>query len=509
MDKQIRKLGIALTLLFGVLFAQMAYVQVIAADRIRNDPANASRQIIAEYRVERGPILSQNGLVLAESVRARGRTDYLYERTYPNGPLYAAVTGFYSRVYGRTALESSMNEYLSGEAPELAVSNFSDLVLGKPRKGGAVITSIRTYLQLAAERSLGDLPGAVVAVDPGNGDVMAMVANPSYDPNQLSQGTADDMKQAWTAYNADPENPMLSRAKDELYLPGSTFKIITTSAAFQHGYKPDTTVKNPRVLDLPLTSGTLENFGGEVCNGGSATVTVAEAFRESCNVPFAEIGLDLGAKKLSDQARAFGFCPTDPPEQTSCIEPTLSFEVPFQVGRFPIPEYFVDNDPLLAFSAIGLDNVVTNPLHMALVGASIADGGTMYEPRLVREIRDPQGQVIRTFDAKKYGQPVSPNTADQVRQLMVDVVESGTGYEAQIPGVVVAGKTGTATNGPGRNPNAWFVAFAPAGPNDVPQIAVAVIVLDGGDLGSEATGGRVAAPIAREVIAAFLRRSGG
>ncbi|MGZ5349513.1 MAG: penicillin-binding transpeptidase domain-containing protein, partial [Actinomycetota bacterium] len=179
------------------------------------------------------------------------------------------------------------------------------------------------------------------------------------------------------------------------------------------------------------------------------------------------------------------------------------------VGRFPIPEYFVDNDPLLAFSAIGLDNVVTNPLHMALVGASIADGGTMYEPRLVREIRDPQGQVIRTFDAKKYGQPVSPNTADQVRQLMVDVVESGTGYEAQIPGVVVAGKTGTATNGPGRNPNAWFVAFAPAGPNDVPQIAVAVIVLDGGDLGSEATGGRVAAPIAREVIAAFLRQSGG
>jgi peptidoglycan glycosyltransferase len=214
-------------------------------------------------------------------------------------------------------------------------------------------------------------------------------------------------------------------------------------------------------------------------------------------------------KKMADQARAFGFCPTDPPDQTTCIDPTLSFEVPFQVGHFPVPAYFVDNDPLLAFSAIGLDNVVTNPLHMALVGASIANGGTMYEPRLVREIRDPQGRVIRTYDPTKYSQPVSPNTADQVRQLMVNVVESGTGYEAQIPGVVVAGKTGTATNGPGRNPNAWFVAFAPAGPNDVPRIAVAVIVLDGGDLGSEATGGRVAAPIAREVIAAFLRRSGG
>jgi peptidoglycan glycosyltransferase len=317
------------------------------------------------------------------------------------------------------------------------------------------------------------------------------------------------MKQAWIAYNADPEKPLLSRAKDELYLPGSTFKIITTSAAFQHGYQPETTVKNPRVLDLPLTSGTLENFGGELCNGGSATVTVAEAFKESCNVPFAEIGLDLGPKKLSDQARAFGFCPTDPPDETACIDPTLTTEVPLQVGHFPIPAYFVDNDPLLAFSAIGLDNVITNPLHMALVGGAIANGGTMWEPRFVSEIRDPQGQVIRTFDPRKYSQPVSPNTADQVRQLMVDVVEGGTGYSAQIPGVTVAGKTGTATNGPGRAPNAWFVAFAPAGPNDVPRIAVAVIVLDGGDLGNEATGGRVAAPIAAEVISAFLKGSGG
>ncbi|MEO8475898.1 MAG: penicillin-binding protein 2 [Actinomycetota bacterium] len=505
MDRQIRKLGIALTLLFAVLFAQMAYVQLIAADRIKNDPANVTRQIIAEYRVERGLILSQDGRVLAESVKAKDGTDYLYERSYPEGALYSAVTGFYSRVYGRTSLEYSMNPYLSGDAPELAVSNFSDLVLGKPKKGGTVKTTIRTYLQEAAARALGDLPGAVVAVDPGNGDVMAIVANPTYDPNLLSRGTSDDMRKAWTRYNADPDKPLLSRAKDELYLPGSTFKIITTSAAFQHGYKPETTVKNPRVLDLPLTNGTLENFGGSLCNGGSATVTVAEAFKESCNVPFAEIGLDLGAKKLSDQARAFGFCPTDPPGQTECIDPTLSFTVPFETGRFPIPEYFVDNDPLLAFSAIGLDNVVTNPLHMALVGAAIANGGTMYEPRLVRDIRDPQGRIFREFESQSYGQPVSPNTADQVRQLMVNVVELGTGYEAQIPGVVVAGKTGTATNGPGRNPNAWFIAFAPAGPNDVPQIAVAVIVLDGGDLGSEATGGRVAAPIAREVIAAFLR----
>ena len=492
--------------LFGLLFAQLAYVQVFAADRIKDDPANATRQIIAEYKVQRGLILTADGRVLAESTKnPNKRSDFLYLRNYPEGPLYAGMTGYYSRVYGRTQLEEAMNPYLSGTAPELAASNFTDLILGNPKKGGAVVTTIRSQLQEAAQEALGDLPGAVVALDPGTGDVMAMVANPTYDPNDLSTGTTEEITAAWKAYNADPEKPLLSRAKDELYKPGSTFKLITASAALENDWGPDRLWKNPHELDLPLTDGTLQNFGNELCANGVPKVTMAEAFTESCNVTFGEIGLKLGAQKLAQQSYAYGFCPIDPPDRTTCIEPTIPFVIPFETGRFPIPSYFEQNDPLLAFSAIGLDNVITNPLQMALVGAAIANGGTEMEPRLVKQILDPQGRVIREFAPQTYGTPISNTTAVQLRRMMVSVVEGGTGYRAQIAGVTVAGKTGTATNGPDRPPNAWFVSFAPAGDRQIARIAVAVIVLEGGDLGDEATGGQVAAPIAAEVIRACLR----
>jgi penicillin-binding protein A len=503
-DRRIRRLGIALTALFGLLFAQLAYVQVFAADRIRNEPANSARQIIAEYKVERGAILSQDGFVMAQSKKTGGGTGYLYRREYQAGPLYAAITGYYSRLYGRSSLEQAMNDYLAGNAPELAASNFTDLILGRPKQGGSVVTTISSKLQQVAQRALGTNPGAVVAIDPKTGDILAMVANPTYDPNQLSSGTSDEMRAYWKKLNADPDKPLISRAKDELYLPGSTFKMVTASAALQNGWGPEKTWPNPHVLDLPLTNGTLSNFGNEFCAGGAKRVTMFEAFTESCNVTFAEIGLALGAEKLQAQAQAYGFCPTDPPTKTTCIQNTIPFVIPFQTGRFPIPSYFEQNDPLLAFSAIGLDNVITNPLQMALVGAAIANRGIEMEPRLVTEIRDPQGRVVKEFAPREYGRPISGRSADELRKMMINVVEHGTGTAAALPGVTVAGKTGTATNGPTNPPNAWFVSFAPAGDGQTPKVAVAVIVLDGGDLGNEATGGRVAAPIAAQVMSACL-----
>ena len=507
MDRRIRRLGIALVAMFGLLFAQLAYVQVVAADRIRNDPANATRQIIAEYKVQRGAILTRDLVAIADSVKAGAKADYLYNREYPQGPLYAAVTGYYSRVYGRSSLEEAMNDYLSGDAPELAASNLTDLVLGRPRKGGSVVTTIDSKLQAAAARALGNLPGAVVAIQPKTGNIMAMVANPSYDPNSLSSGTSDQMKAAWERYNADPEKPLLSRAKDELYLPGSTFKLITASAALEAGYGPESRWPNPHQLDLPLTNGVLQNFGNEYCLGGAKTVAMIDAFRESCNVTFGEIGLKLGPEKLQAQAQAYGFCPTDPPQQTTCIENTIPFVIGFQTGRFPIPSYFNQNDPLLAFSAIGLDNVLANPLQMALVGAAIANRGIEMQPRLVTEVRAPDNSVVKEFPPQEYGRPISSTSANELRQMMIAVVQSGTGYSAQLPdGTVVAGKTGTATNGPNKPPNAWFVSFAPAGTGETPRIAVAVIVLDGGNLGNEATGGRVAAPIAAQVMNACLNQ---
>ena len=507
MDRRIRRLGIGLVALFALLFAQLSYVQVIAADDIKAQPANARRQIIAEYRVERGPILSADGQVLAQSVRSEERrAELLFQRVYPDAPLYAGLTGYYSRIFGRAGLEQEANPFLSGDAAELAVSTFTDLILGRERKGGSITTTIRSDLQEAAANALGNLPGAVVAIEPETGDVLALVANPSYDPNAISSGTDENMNSAWDAIATDPEQPLISRAKDELYLPGSTGKLITASAALENGVDPnDPRWKNPQFLDLPQTTNTLANFGDSLCNGGSRTVSMAEAFKESCNVTFAEIGLDLGARNMSEQARAYGFCPTDPPAQIECEEPTIPFVLPWQNGRFPVPSYFADRQPQLAFSAIGLDNVLTNPLHLALIAGAIANDGTMMQPRLITEVRDPTGKIVREFEPEQYGQPISDASAREMRAMMLSVTESGTAATAfsGFP-IDVAGKTGTATNGEDRPPNAWFTAFAPAGPGDRPAVAVAVIVLDGGDLGNEATGGQVAAPIARAVIDAYL-----
>ena len=508
MDRRIRRLGIGLVALFALLFAQLSYVQVIAADDIKAQPANARRQIIAEYRVERGPILSADGQVLAQSVRSEERrAELLFQRVYPDGPLYAGLTGYYSRIFGRAGLEQAANPFLSGDAPELAVSTFTDLILGRERKGGSITTTIRSDLQEAAANALGNLPGAVVAIEPETGDVLALVANPSYDPNAISSGTDEEMNEAWDAITTAPDQPLISRAKDELYLPGSTGKLITASAALENRVDPnDPRWKNPQFLDLPQTTNTLANFGDSLCNGGSQMVSMAEAFQESCNVTFAEIGLDLGAKEMSEQARAYGFCPTDPPAQIECEEPTIPFVLPWQNGRFPVASYFADRQPQLAFSAIGLDNVLTNPLHMALIAGAIGNDGVMMQPRLITEVRDPTGKVVREFEPAQYGQPISDGSARELRAMMLSVTQPGGTASTAFSGfpIDVAGKTGTATNGEDRPPNAWFTAFAPAGPGDRPTIAVAVIVLDGGELGNEATGGQVSAPIARAVIDAYL-----
>lgn len=504
MDRRVRRLGVAFVVLFALLFGQVAYVQVFAADRIANQPGNAARQIRAEYQTERGAILAANELVLAESVEAPEGSVYRYERTYPLGEPYSHITGYYSRVFGRAGLEQSMNSYLSGTAPELAASNLTDLILGRPKEGGTVVTTIEPSIQEAARRAMGNLRGAVVALDPETGHVLAFYSNPGYDPTLLSVGTAEEMTAEWDRLNADPEKPLLSKASQELYLPGSTFKLVTASAALENGYPPDSTWPNPQVLDLPTTDDDLENFGGSLCNGGSRTVTMAEAFEESCNVTFGEIGLELGADRLSSQAFAYGLCETFPPEDPSCTRQTIPFSLPFETGRFPTPSYFAERTPALAYSAVGLDNDLLNPLHLALISATIANSGRLQIPQLVTEIRDPQGRVVRTFGDEVWGTPISADTALQMRDMMVSVVASGTGTAAQIPGVIVAGKTGTATNGEDRPPNAWFTAFAPAGDRQPAEVAVAVIVLDGGDLGNEATGGRVAAPIAKAVIEAAL-----
>jgi peptidoglycan glycosyltransferase len=488
MERQIRRLAWAFVALFVVLFAQVNYLQVFAADDLANNPAN-KRLLLQEYDVQRGQILARDGsTVLAVSRPTQG--ELKYRRAYPQGELFGQVTGYYSVVFGRSGLEASFNDYLAGRAAELLPQKLVDEILGRPKRGASIVTSISPTLQQVARERLGSLPGAVVALDPRTGEILAMYADPGFDPNPLASHDPGVVRAAWDRLNADPAKPLISRAVQELFPPGSTFKLVTAAAALENGMRPDTRIDNPPTYTPPQTVNEIENFGGDHCLGGASQITLAQAFQVSCNVTFAKIGVEfLGQENLVDQAERFG------------LNGDIDFDIPFAEGQIPPAESFRDDQPGLAFSAIGQQSVATNPLQMALIAGAIANGGVQMRPRLVVEVRDPSGRVVANFGPDVWGEPISEQTAAQLTQLMVATVEQGTATAAQIPGVQVAGKTGTAQH-PGGDPHAWFVSFAPA---NAPQVAVAVVVLNGGDLGSEATGGRVAAPIAKAVLEAALQ----
>src|SRR5438552_6651094 len=488
MDRQIRRLALSFLALFVVLFAQTNFLQVFASSRYANNPAN-QRLLLQEYAVDRGDILARDGqTVLARSRPTKGKFKYL--RVYPNGPLYADVTGYYSIVFGRYGLEAAENDYLSGRAPELLPQNLVDEILGRPKRGATVITTIDAKLQQVARRPLGSLPGAVVAMDPRTGEILALVANPSYDPNPLASHDPNAVRQARRALLRIAGKPLLSRASQELFPPGSTFKLVTASAALENGMKPSTSFPNPPALPLPNSTSVLHNSGGEHGLGGAPRLTLAQALTVSCNVVFGEIGLRLGAAKLVAQAQKYGF------------DQHVPFELPFAEGSIPPVSEFAGARSFVATSAIGQQDVLANPMQMALVGAAIANGGVEMEPHVVKEIRDADGRLVKEIKPSVFGRPISARTSAELTAMMESVVNAGTGTAAQIPGIQVAGKTGTAET-PSGKPHAWFVSFAPA---QNPKIVVAVVVLNGGDLGSDATGGAVAAPIARAVIEAALRR---
>jgi peptidoglycan glycosyltransferase len=486
MERQIRRVAIGFLLLFIALAVNINYIQVIAASDLRNNPAN-KRLLIEEYNVERGAILARdNRTVLA---RSRATEDDLkYLRRYPEDPGlgYGHLTGFYSFVFGRSELEQSYNDYLAGRADELFPQRLVDEILGRDRKGASAILTIDPQLQQVAAQALGGREGAVAALDPKTGEVLALVASPTYDPNPLSSHDGRQIRRTWDQLNADESKPLVSNATDELFPPGSTFKVVTAAAALEDGMRPEDTIPNPPELELPQTDRTLRNFGGGQCPGGSE-ISLAEALRVSCNVAFGGLGLELGGPKLVEQAQRFGFSRRIP------------FDIPFEPGGIPGRNAFRDDRPAEAQSAIGQRDVRTNVLHMALVAGAIGNGGVMMEPRLVREIRDSKGQKIREFGPEVHGRPMSEENARILAGMMRAVVDSGTGTSAQIPGVPVAGKTGTAQTVEGASPHAWFISFAPA---ENPNIAVAVVVLNGGDLGREATGGAISAPIAKAVMEA-------
>lgn len=484
MNRPVRRVAVACLLLFAALLVNANLRQTVLAEGYRENPAN-SRVLEQTYQRERGAIALNDGAtrtVIARSTEREGRFRYL--RGYPANDLYAHVSGFYSFVYGATGIERAEDGILTGDDPALFVERFTDTLTGRESRGGDVLLALDPAVQQAAYDGLRGLTGAAVALDPRTGAVLGMVSAPSYDPNSLSSFDGTAIRSAYDALEADPSQPLLNRAINQTYPPGSTFKVVTAAAALGAGRTPQSRVPSPTVLDLPQTSAGLRNFGGGSCTG--STSTIADALRISCNTAFAALGLELGAETLRAQARAFGI-----------DDDMLQVPLPVSASRFPDDP----NPPQVAQSAIGQFDVRVTPLQMAMVAAGIANGGEVMKPYLVQEVLAPDLSRVDRAEPEVLSRATTPEVADQLTVMMEAVVDDGSATSAQIPGVAVAGKTGTAQNAPGADPHAWFIAFAPA---DDPQIAVAVLVENGGNAGSEATGGRVAAPIARAMIQARL-----
>ena len=484
MNRQIKRLGVALLVLYAALFVQLNVVQVLRADELSDHPANR-RRILHDFALPRGIIQTADGVVLARSVP----TDSVYGRMrqYPEGPAYAHVTGYFSFAFGADGAERSYNDALVGRDLPLRVRGLADLLTDDERTGDLTLT-IPSSVQRAAIDGLGDRAGAVVALDPRTGAVLALHSFPTYDPNLLVVEDQAAAAQARAALDPDsPQSALRARSYEQRYFPGSTFKVVTAAAGLLSGEVTPVEPSYP-VTDAfvpPQTTRPIRNFGGSTCGG-----TLEDILRVSCNTAFAQMGVDLGAETLAEVAHAFGF-DTDPP-----------FDLPDPVAsRFPEPDFFEGNIPLLAQSAIGQNEVQATPLEMALVAAGVANDGVMMAPHVMAEIRDDEGEVVDRFEPTVWRQPIPAAVAETLTDAMVTVVENGTAGNLSIPGVPVAGKTGTAQLGtdPPRS-HAWIIGFAPA---DAPRVAVAVIV-EGQEGSSEQTGGRVAAPIARAVMQAAL-----
>ncbi len=488
MNRSIRTMAIFCMLLFLALLLNSTYLQYFDASSLNSRDDN-KRVRDAEFSRERGAILV-DGHPVAESKPSKDQ--YKYQRVYSEPLKYAPITGYYSYIYGRRAIESSQNDILSGSDPRLFVNRVVDLLGNSQPKGGSVSLTIDPKAQTAAFdglRKLGsNVQGAVVALEPSTGKILAMVSNPSYDPNRLATHDFSKMQDAYKKIVHNPDSPMLNRGIQEVYPPGSTFKLVTAAAALSSGqYTPDTMVKGGARLDLPQTSTDLVNENGSNCGGNKITLT--QALMVSCNVSFGDLGLHLGADAIREQAEKFGF------------DQTYLQDLPGQVrSRFPANP----DAPQTALSAIGQYDVAATPLQMAMVAGGIANGGTVMRPYVVDEVRAPDVSVLDKTNPEPFrSNAISSSVARDLTQMMIEVVDRGTGTTARIPGIKVAGKTGTAQSSPDRPPYAWFVSFAPA---DNPKVAVAVLVEDAGVARNAISGSGLAAPIAKSVMEAVINK---
>jgi penicillin-binding protein A len=471
----LRRVAISILVLFTLLIINVNYIQVVRSDDLRDDTGN-TRVLAAEYDRERGSIIV-GGEPIALSVPTEGRLKYL--RQYPQGGLYAAVTGYYSLIYNNSGIERVENDILSGKDPRLALRRLADMFTGRDPAGGDVVLTLDPAVQAAAMAGLEGVTGAVVALDPTTGAVLGLASTPTYDPGLLSSHDPEAIRQYSAELDAADPDPRANQATREIYAPGSVFKVIVSAAALAEGYTPDTVIPAPTEFQLPNSSRVIPNFNGSSCSP-SGEQTLQDALTISCNTAFAMLGIELGEDKVRAMAEAFGL-----DEERR--------QIPLPVAGSTIGD--IEDDAALGQTSIGQRDVRVTTLQAAMIAAAVANDGSLMAPYLVDQVRAPDLSVIDETTPEELSRPVSTEIANQLTEMMQSVVERGSGRAARISGVEVAGKTGTAQT-PDAPDHNWFVGFAPA---DDPTIAVAVFVKNGGG-----TGGDVSAPIAREVMAAYL-----
>ncbi|MDI3417154.1 peptidoglycan D,D-transpeptidase FtsI family protein [Streptomyces luteolus] len=483
MTRHIRRAAAFCMLLMLALALNATRIQVFEAESYDANPANR-RQTIARYGQERGDIYV-DGRPITGSVDTGEQLRY--ERTYKNGPLYAPVTGYASQTYGTTLLEGAADPLLSGTDPQLAPFPIVDDVTRARRAGGAVHTTIAPSVQKAAYSALGDQQGAVAALDPTTGRILALVSTPSYDPELLSGNGVSEARH-WTTLNNAASRPMLNRAIRQTYPPGSAFKVVTAAAALDAGVVTDLDAKtrSPDPYTLPGTSTKLTN---EV--EGCKNASLRHAFEWSCNTVFANLGARVGLDGLVGTAERFGFNDAD-------------LRIPARVAKSNVNREMEPSS--VALSAIGQYDTTATPLQMAMVAGAVANNGDLKAPHLVDRTTDAHGRVLSSTHPTSLRQTFNPGTASLLRELMVGVVEEGTGSNAAIKGATVGGKTGTAQHGIGNAglPYAWFISWAQAEGEPQPGVAVAVVVEEAAADRDDISGGGSAAPIARAVMKAAL-----
>ena len=486
LSRTARRAGLFCLLLTLLLLINCSRVQVVQSQGYDDNPAN-QRATLARYAQPRGDILVGGRSVTGS--RATGGT-FDYVRSYTDGPLYAPVTGFSSQTYGNTLLEGVEDGILSGTDSRLASFPLLNAITRDPVPGGNVLTTINAKAQQAAFAGLGGKRGAVAAIEPATGRILALASTPSYDPGSIA-GTGSATVAAWSALNAQSTQPMLNRALRQTYPPGSTFKIVTASAALTDGVVDgiDTPTDSP---DPYTPADTTTPITNESAADACQNATLMYAMQVSCNTVFAKLGDDVGEAGMVRMAQAFGF------NQSAQTIP---------VGVVPsVFDTSMTGQAFLALSSIGQYNTAATPLQMAEVGAAVADDGTLMQPQLVASITRSDGKQVQGFTPKTFGRPISPAVAAELQQMMENVVTNGTGTNAAIPGAVVGGKTGTAQNGVNNSgtPYAWFVSYAKPSPSAASPVAVAVVIEDSNANRADVSGGGLAAPIARAVMQAVL-----